>query len=68
MKRHKSNVQKAAAELVEFNQEIRRDHSSWSPFGEERQAGRQASDGRMGIMGWGGVNIEASEDVLHDVL
>jgi len=36
MKRHKSNVQKAAAELVEFNQEIRRDHSSWSPFGEER--------------------------------
>jgi hypothetical protein len=50
MKRHKSNVQKVAAELVEFNQEIRRDHSSDPPFGEERQAGRKAGDGRTG---WG---------------
>ena len=58
MKRHKSNVQKVAAELVEFNQEIRRHHSSWSPFGEERQAGRQVMGG----------NIEASEDVLHDAV
>jgi hypothetical protein len=37
MELHRCNVQKVAAEPVEFNQEIRRDHCSEpAPFGEGR--------------------------------
>lgn len=59
MKRHNPNVQKVAAQLVEFNQEIRRDHSLV-------KKGRQGQV--MGVCECVCVNIEASEgcpDVLH---
>jgi|SwirhisoilCB1_FD_contig_41_8247240_length_224_multi_2_in_0_out_0_1 hypothetical protein len=53
MKRHNPNVQKVAAQLVEFNQEIRRDH----PLVKK---GRQGQ-----VMGVCVSTLRQVRDVLH---